>query len=382
MRPIFARFAGAVLLAAAAYLPLETRGQVVGGGVSYSRPAEYGPSHSLGLIGGRYTQYNIANLESPNMGVATLPSRNSGIRRLTPMMGYQTSNFQFGPLAGNVGPRYRGAYGPGYTPPSPWNAYGVTGLAGANRLDTPLTGWGGYGRLNAPRQPLPREAPAETRFQEFFGLTPEHVRQYDDTRSGDSPQTFLDDIEELEKRIAFHEQDTRAAAMQAFSDATKPGLDTPEDPGAQYRLMRHSARLLKTASTDDAEDYITPLLLVHAALAQGHVSLALEYLSTAVERNPQLFQDRPELASYFGDFDPTTGRSAFLDQQMRLYFGHTESLSGALLQAYCAWAQADARRLRIALEEAEKQLTSESGLLKPRQADDWALLVSALRYSL
>jgi hypothetical protein len=63
------------------------------------------------------------------------------------------------------------------------------------------------------------------------------------------------------------------------------------------------------------------------------------------------------VAAFFGDYDPATGRSARLEQQMRTFVtlaSERPSPDSFALEAYCAWALGDKVRARAALERASQ----------------------------
>lgn len=299
---------------------------------SISRPAERGPSSS---VGGRFTSGSTAfdkiqplQRQVNTIGESTyaFPQRSSGPLQASVMEAAQVGLMS--PLAGFSGAlsnfRRPTAIGTGYPPGA---AFGPAQLPAIDAFRF------------TPRQPA-------TRFDDYFGLSPVAPPQTGEIRPLMEDQL----ITETEDRVAR----IRKAALALFAEATIEPLE--EDPltGAgrypncvecRTKLAR-ALRQLDLVRRLDSKDYIAPLLMTHASLEQGRPLAAAMYLMDAWERDPEFLRNMDQLDQYFGDAaNSPDGKSQYLASQMARILRQLRSDSvtptAGVLAAYCAWALGD-----------------------------------------
>jgi hypothetical protein len=322
-----------------------------------SRPSSEAASTQLGRTGGRYTrQYSdVASLSGAPAGFETgLNSR--GLVRPNFFGAGQLGQlpapaipqaFAFAPI-GYAAPQ--GPVLPSFSTlgaPRDADLARASLLTASERLSVPLTGLTRTGIVVPPR-PYFATAPTGDAVSDFFRLTPAQTKP---ESAGLQPLPDLSTLLE-EKNDQFLER-RRARALAAFEQAF-----TPDAPN-RLDLLSVARRELCAVRDLDREAYIPSLLLVHVALEQRQVIVALHYLAEAAQRHPAVFVERPDLATYFGDASGVGDRmqSKLLEAQMRehLQIGdQNPGVAGAYaLQTYCAWVLNDRARMRTALDQME-----------------------------
>ncbi|MBN2447421.1 MAG: hypothetical protein JXO22_11875, partial [Phycisphaerae bacterium] len=208
----------------------------------------------------------------------------------------------------------------------------------------------------------PIRVPTEsaTAFHRVFGLQPAAWNRQEEVTLATSALRDMGWSERVttlsEERVSKIERQ----AYVAFKRATAPNA-----PDRIERLAEATC-LLRSAHQLNRGDQMLMLLSVHAALEGEQLQVAVENLYAVAERGPDVFRDRRKLAEQFGDFDETSGRSAFLDRQMQRYIRIGESNANSTLaetvQAYCAWVLGQDGRARAALDRAVTYAAGRNGL--------------------
>jgi hypothetical protein len=320
---------------------------------SINRPSSWAPSARIGLVGG----YNTGRYATPEQ-VATLPpdSFGSGGRGLG-RPNFLGAGWRMGSLPAPAVPQaftlaQPGAIAPMTTSPFARALRGAQAqdLALASRLESslqlsvPLTGIGTT-EIEWPDRPYFIPEPTGTAFQKFFGLKPTVAEPVAELPMPEEGWVGL-----LEQQNDESLRLKRQRALEEFKAATRERSSFEQLSEAQWAL-----RVLRDL---DRETYIPCLLLVHVALEKRQLSVAVTHLADAVRRHPELFVERPDLASYFGD--PTLLERVARDH---LKIGDEDpSPVGYVLQAYCAWVLNDRVRARDALdkmaaEDSETEMT-------------------------
>jgi len=341
-----------------------SRGQV-GYGVGVRRATANAPSQFIDRIGGRYTYEDVAGL--PQRGDVArvnaalgLPrtSRHGGAPELAPVrLGPVTSPYRFSLANAGLLSTAQLEY--------------ASGFSYSTSVGMPVEGLPGLNELPWSELPVLPPQPAGGRFHQAFGLRPAERKP---AASEAVPSERLwSGVESATKRGV---SETQEQAFELYREATSAAAQTPE----HHQKIRRAERLLASACALDAEAHVPHLLMAHAALDQGHRSVALQHLIVATARRPEILRERPDLASHFGDFQTATGRSPYLEAQMRQVLQQATSemtADGHVLSAYCAWALGEAQRARAALDKADELLVR--GKRASRGLDQ---LIHALRYAL
>ena len=375
----------------------------VGRGANLSRPTSSGASQRLGLLGGRYTydwgssglspagqqssrlDTNSARRVESRIGMvggsytATGPDRPAaelaafsasqalGLSNRPPgQRGYEYANARLGPV---YIPRGYGLF-PGGSVGQGEMRY-TSGFDTATRLDVPLEGWAYLNSLPSPGYPAAPKAVGTDRFTDYFGLRP--ARHKDTNAEPIKYESLYEAVERsTENHIALREEE----ALKLFHDVTR--LDV--EPSVRRDGLRRVVRLLSGVRDLDADKYLPCLLLGHVAMERGQVATAMNSLIVAARRDPELFRKGPALATYYGDYDEKTGRSEYLDGQMRNYLGalsEATTTNELVLHAYCALTLDDRLRARESLDKAFAQLRSGA-----RNSEGLAGLIFAMQYGL
>ncbi len=367
------------LIASALFLPCFgwfaasfVHGQV-GRRASVDRPSSSSPSRVLGFVGGVYTRQLSVSAAGGDVGPETGP-------RGLPRPGYFGAAGGFGRLPPAPMPQALTFAQVGYTPgraPAPmFDSMGavpsvqlarVSRLQASQSLTTPLGGRGPY-HLRFPDRPYYALAPQGGAVHEFFGLTP--------TPAADASQTpvpidgLVGLLEQENQRLVL---ELRSRALSSFRRAMN------EDLPDRGELLSTAQRQLNTVRDLENRVSIPCLLLVHTALEKGQILQAVRHLAEAVRRQPSVFVDRPDIASYYGDAewlaDQQRSRSQLLEGQMRKYLRIGDENPGEpgayVLQAYCAWMLNDRMRVKHTLDRmmaAEQEATVGAEIIAVRHA--------------
>ncbi|HQL54925.1 MAG TPA: hypothetical protein PLQ87_09475, partial [Phycisphaerae bacterium] len=249
----------------------------------------------------------------------------------------------------------------------------ISGLNAARSLQLPLPGVpiGYVPALSASRY-TPR-APA-TRFENLLGLTPVPTEP-----AVPLTTTVAERLEQrTAERAAQAEREGIALFKQATVDMRHPEtLRFERCTDCNENLVRAMQRL-RMASELDRQTAVPLLLMAHLALEQERPLQAVDDLLAALRRAQSVFTGAPgEFDAYFGDAS-ATGRSAFLEMQMRRYARIAElnpgSPSAQALQAYCAWRLGDSGAAQLALGQVEQLAMSDPG-----RTDELLNFAAALR---
>lgn len=331
--------------------PAVSEAQGVGRAARTSRPAE-GPSSRIGGIGGRYTRTPGGSPDLSLRGggrpvVNQMPRQQySGLRDFRPRAPLASALLP--PRTGAVSRTHTGAdslFRLGYLPTTAHAR--VSGMTRLTRLDTPLYGWNRTEALPPLKTPLYIARPYASRFHKYFDLVPAKSATYVD----ETPLRFKRVVDGLiqQNESRFERMTKRGLALfQAGTDPSSERADVALDESADYFKMVRDL---------DRDAWLPSLLTAHVRLHQSKTQSAIYSLAHAAGRNPELFLDWPNLATYFGDYDEQSGQSAFLSEQLRRCMRRgTEnpgSASAKALEAYAAWVLGDPVRARQALEAAE-----------------------------
>lgn len=336
------------------------------------RPADEGPSTSLG---GYFTRSPLAPLSATRressvalLGQPRLPSR--GDLNSTANQGLlQTARLG---LRATMGMPQRTFYADLFANRD--QQFGmITGLDAARSLQLPLPGVpiGYVPALSASRY-TPR-APA-TRFENLLGLTPVPTEP-----AVPLTTTVAERLEQrTAERAAQAEREGIALFKQATVDMRHPEtLRFERCTDCNENLVRAMQRL-RMASELDRQAAVPLLLMAHLALEQERPLQAVDDLLAALRRAQSVFTGAPgEFDAYFGDAS-ATGRSAFLEMQMRRYARIAElnpgSPSAQALQAYCAWRLGDSGAAQLALGQVE-----QLAMRDPGRTDELLNFAAALR---
>lgn len=249
----------------------------------------------------------------------------------------------------------------------------ISGLNAARSLQLPLPGVpiGYVPALSASRY-TPR-APA-TRFENLLGLTPVPTEP-----AVPLTTTVAERLEQrTAERAAQAEREGIALFKQATVDMRHPEtLRFERCTDCNENLVRAMQRL-RMASELDRQTAVPLLLMAHLALEQERPLQAVDDLLAALRRAQSVFTGAPgEFDAYFGDAS-ATGRSAFLEMQMRRYARIAElnpgSPSAQALQAYCAWRLGDSGAAQLALGQVE-----QLAMRDPGRTDELLNFAAALR---
>ncbi len=339
--------------------------------LSYNRPSDFGPSR---YIGGRFTQDAASQIGIARRDVGQFAGFQVG--RHFGGQAFDTEATSASPISaprvGILTTPNRGRQ-PGFQMQmnSAMAAYsGIDLLAGALRqhqrrflppmsLDTPL-----YGSYRPELPPIdghlytPAPEPA-SRFHELTGLVPSV-----EPRRGPKLVSMAD---ALEARARQRNADAQEAAVAAFRAATMMSVTDPRC-GDCHEMVARAASSLDGVQEVDRGAALPALLAAHIALEQGRVVSATRAILDAARRDPTLFvaelTNKRPLASYFGDFDAASGRSAVLQAQMLRYLQAGEvspqSASAQVLEAYCAFRLGEFARVNGALDRAQKAADQSS----------------------
>jgi hypothetical protein len=380
-----ARWLWAGLVWACAWAPHPTWGQV-GQGLSYNRPSAESPSAVIGRIGGHYTRFDpLSPTSAQNLvGVGSSAAAALGIPSRSPFGAGGGGTSTPTPLRlGPIYDPYHGSFGSSiYEYRDPMMADGgvlsnadlafASGLSRATRMDVPLGGWPLADIPLLPRTPLRAPpAPQGSQFDQMLGLTP-------------AEKTTPAPREEAKFQVIWTamEQGTdgklaqfMGKARELFREATGSRLEFAE----RNAKLRQAYGLLINVERVDTESARPCLLLALTALERDHTKGAIHNLVTLAMRAPESFREGEKPASFYGDYDEKTGRSAHLDGLMRMYLQlpDRDSPELATLEAFCAWCLGDSTRARDALDKADRLLDA-----KGEERGDIGRVISALRYAL
>jgi hypothetical protein len=211
-----------------------------------------------------------------------------------------------------------------------------------------------------------------TAFHEFFGLAPTKAEA-----ASDSEVETIGVVGVLER-----ENDQQISRMKARAEETFKQATTPDAQERVEKLWLAQQRL-SAVTVMDTQTYVPCLLLVHVALGQSQTLQAFNHLADAVARRPSFFGARPNIASYYGDYDAQSEKSLILETQMRgnLQIGDQRPTwpGGYAVQAYCAWVLNDRVRVEYALgrvEELERQGIVDPKMLQKILAVHHAILAA------
>ncbi len=339
-RPWRACFCAVVgILATADAVQAQRAGRAAG--ASISRPAQSGPSVS---IGGTFTSQAINTLQAPRRDVALLGQdqyeftrgqRSHRGGRFTSILPVGTKGLD-GVLSA-----------PGGTPLSAHldrsgEVVMLSGLGVVTDLERglPFFPEGGLPAANAflysPRPP--RDAR-----ERFFDLKP----VAEDAPSPLVPiRTYAEALEERTNwRVAVAERD----GLAAFKAGTVEPRDVssgrfPNCQTCDQDLIRANQKF-ELVRDLDADNWLALTIMAHIALERDRPTTASIYLEQAFNRNPDLFSEGPlTLDQYFGDVG-SDGRSQFLRAQVRRYARIAElnpdDVTAVVIEMYCAWRMDD-----------------------------------------
>ncbi len=300
-----------------------------------------GPSTQLGIVGGYYTAtafdpmaLGSRSAYSMDYGFASIPRFRAGMTR--PLGSVPQALLPARPALVPA----RGRYATLGMVDS--NALrDISGLSIATSVFNSPRGWmpGDYLRLSGPPT-LPNLG--ESAYHQFFRLEPA-PRDRPPEPAGPQPEVSAAQLYE-----AIHETDVTLMtdrAIRLFREAT------------QAEVADRTERLSQAQDALTSILYINPvaqtpaLLCVFLALEREQVHFAMNKLLQAVERNPDLFREKPDLAQYFGDPKLLTAqlrKFALVDEVRR------SDPASLAIQAYCAWLLDDIPRVRRALEAATR----------------------------
>lgn len=344
---------------------------------SLSRPSDQTGSSILGRTGGQFTR-EIGNGLAPTQGMSTQAAlQNGGNLNQQNFLGAARG---LGGLGSPPLPQAFSITGVGFSsqmfnypvdqyvaPPSSAMLASLSGLsvssAGASGI--------GYALSNSmpllgvrPRyvdispQPYFIPKPQESAFDRFFELRPS------ESNAASAPAAYeIGEVPTVAKLIERGNDqrliERRQRALAEFAEATSDVVDD------RAEALSRAQNSLRAVMQMDRTDYVAPLLLVHVALAKNQSLMAANCLDQVLKRHPEFFIDRPDVAAYFGDYQPppaevepsedpgTWGSSRMLTEQVRGLIrlgGNVPANSGVMtLQAYCAWILNDDRRVRSTL---------------------------------
>lgn len=217
----------------------------------------------------------------------------------------------------------------------------ISGLAQATSPFNSPSGWIPEDHLKLSGQPILPDL-GDSPYHQFFRLEPTPRNQ------PAKPVEPRPEVSASSLYEAIHEADMSMMterAVRLFRAAT------------QTEVIDRIERLSQAQDTLSSILYINPnaytpaLLCVFLALEREQVHFALNKLLQAVERNPDLFREKPNLAQYFGD-------PKLLNAQLRKFalrdVVHQSDAAMLAIQAYCAWLLDDLPRVRQALEAATR----------------------------
>lgn len=303
-----------------------------------------GPSQQLGRIGGANTAFNLnpANARrnfltegsigpviSSRLGPFTGLGAERRIAELPAMLLPSDVRLPNGYISNTslLGGAYRNLESVRY----------ASGFADATSMYTPIEGWyiPDYTILRTP--PALPEQPNGA-YEQFFGIV-ERVE------SGSPPGSLgsysgadlLDQVNERSHAAR------RERALRAFRDGTTG------DATSRYERLDDAAKLLATVRSLDQGDALVTMLAIHTQLERDMVPLAAELLFDLVRRRPDVFRERPDMASYFGDakvYQAHINRFTLTDP------GSSPDADQRVVRAYCAWLRGDTPRLAQELEAA------------------------------
>jgi hypothetical protein len=300
-----------------------------------------GPSTQLGIVGGYYTATSYDPMAlgsrsaySMDYGFTSVPRFRAGMTR--PLGSVPQALLPARPALVPA----RGRYATLGMVDS--NALrDISGLSLATSVFNSPRGWmpGDYLRLSAPPV-LPNVE--DSVYHQFFRLEPA-PRDRPLEPAGPQPEVSAAQLYE-----AIHETDVNMMtdrAVRLFREAT------------QAEVVDRTERLSQAQDALTSILYINPyaqtpaLLCVFLALEREQIHFAMNKLLQAVQRNPDLFRERPDLAQYFGDPKLLTAQLRKFALGDEAFRGNAASLA---IQAYCAWLLDDIPRVRGALEAAAR----------------------------
>ena len=319
----------------------------------------------IGMVGGSYT---ATGPDRPGAELAAFSASQAlGLSNRPPgQRGYEYANTRLGPV---YIPRGYGLVPGGSVGPAEMRY--TSGFDAATRLDVPLEGWAYLNSLPAQGYPAGPKPTRTDRFADYFGLRAARHKDQDA-----EPVKYESLYEAMERSTETHIALREEEALRLFRDLTRLDIDQ----SVRQEGLRRVVRLLAGVRDLDANECLPCLLLGHVAMERGQVATALNSLIAAAKRDPELFRKGPALASYYGDYDEKTGRSEYLDGQMRNYLGalsEATTTNELVLQAYCALTLDDRPRARESLDKAFAQLRSGA-----RNSEGLAGLIFAMQYGL
>ena len=345
------------------------------------------PSARVGSLGGSYTRQRTvtgvgtsAPLAAGLQGGAPIvPPVNSNVlgRSYSPISMYMGSTRRFGMIPS---PGHQNLLRQGTLSEDRINY--MTGFLSSTSPKTPL-----YGRspriLPISQTPIYDVSPEKSQFCQYFGLVENKA-----VASQREPVRYESLIDALEEHTQAELRVTIGKAQRLFREATGELSSTggifPDDE--RIVRLKKAIRLFSNIRKIKPDADMVMLLNVHAQLERfretelWQIEAAIHTLTEIARRHPEFFSQQPDIASYFGDIESETGRSEWLERQMRYYMrGSSQAVNAetAVLEAYCAWVLKDHNRARSALDKAEDLL--KSGESQNSHTDK---LVAALRYAL
>lgn len=219
----------------------------------------------------------------------------------------------------------------------------ISGLTRSNALHVPFEGIRPAPSFSLSPASYYARPPIDTPFHRYFGL-----REEDDAKTGayqfESRAAFL----EAQNR-GFVENSLREAQM-LFKDAT-----SPDSIGRTEKLSRVVGLL--SAARDGDRSAATPcLLLAQVHLEKNELMLCSRMLFEAVRRNPNIFVEKFDMASYYGD----AAGAAALGRRLLRIGDEAPAPETYAVQAYGAWLMQDRPRMRDSVDKLLKVLLKSS----------------------
>ena len=323
-----------------------------------SRPTEQTGSSILGRVGGIYTGRYGDVVPITGAPSATSGMNGSGLGSINFLgAGSQYGNVPTPPLPQAFTFSPTGARIP--VTISPWAVAlsgiqaselgAVSGLEYATQFHRSLSNRMPTG---LPTSTSPYFAPPSSNntLNEFFGLVPATPAETEPAPSSDTSW-----IELLKQANESELQTKKKRAMQLFKSVTANPIDGQEE------LLSQAQRALQQVMVADPQESLACLLLVHISLERRQYLSAAVNLQAAVERNPEIFQNPPDLSQYFGDPQLLLNRA----REMTRFGDNNPDPVNFALQGYSAWLLQDRPRLvetlnRMQEDDIESRMTPKA----------------------